>query len=220
MSRLWRKKEEKEISELINEYTRIILDTVTALSKYLDIILKKKADDRLQEDEKALAERVLALESEADRFEERIDEKLRTTALPVTSSERYSLVEKMDSIADRSEIVVRKLRLIDEPIKLPIKEKLSEMGHHCLQATEAVMNSILFLSSDFDSAMNEAQKVRPIRKKNRNIEFETLQLLMKHKIKTSSFVILHDVIKLLGRIGDLANEIAHAIISLIIKYRS
>ncbi len=220
MSRLWRKKEEKEISELISEYTKIILDTVTALSKYLDIILKKKADDRLHKEEKALAERVLVLESEADRFEERIDEKLRTTALPVTSSERYSLVEKMDDIADRSEIVVRKFRLIDEPIKLPIKEKLSEMGHNCLEATEAVANSIIFLSTDFDSAMDEAHKVRPIRKKNRNVEFETLKLLMKYKIKTSTFVILHDVIKLLGRIGDLANEIAHAIISLIIKYRS
>ncbi len=216
---MWRKKEEAAISELLNEYTQTILETVRTLSLYLDTILKKKPKKRLEEEEKELAERVLKLESKADRIEMEIDEKLRTTALPVTSSERYSLVEKMDSIADRSEIVARKLRIIDEPIKLEIKEKLSEMGHNCLEATEAVANSIQFLGSDFDKAREKAQKVRPIRKKNRHVEFETLRVLVKHKMKTSTFVILHDVVKLLGRIGDLTNEIAHAIISLIIKYR-
>ena len=163
---------------------------------------------------------MLALESKADRSEEKIDEQLRGTALPVTSSERYSLVEKMDDIADRSEIVVRKLRLIEEPLHLEVKEKLCEMGHNCLAATEAVTTSIQLLGSDFDSALEEAKKVRPIRKENRKVEFETLSVIMKHKMKAPTFVILHDVIKLLGRIGDLANEIAHAIISLIIKYRS
>ena len=217
---MWRKKEEKAISELIVEHTQIILETVKTLNQYLDIILRKKADDRLEDEEEELAERVLALESEADRSEEKIDEQLRGTALPVTSSERYSLVEKMDDIADLSEIVVRKLRLIQEPMELEIKKKLCEMGQNCLAATEAVVTSIQFLGSDFDSALEEAQKVRPIRKKNRNVEFETLKVLMKYKMKAPTFVILHDVIKLLGRIGDLANEIAHAIISLIIKYRS
>ena len=217
---MWRKKEEKAISELINEHTLIILETVRTLTQYLDIIRRKKADDRLEDEEEALAERVLALESKADRSEEKIDEQLRGTALPVTSSERYSLVEKMDDIADRSEIVVRKLRLIEEPLKLEIKEKLCEMGHNCLAETEAVANSIQLLGSDFESALEEAKKVRPIRKKNRKVEFDTLSVIMKHKMKTSTFVILHDVIKLLGRIGDLANEIAHVIISLIIKYRS
>lgn len=217
---MWRKKEEKAISELINEHTLIILETVRTLTQYLDIIRRKKAGDRLEDEEEALAERVLALESKADRSEEKIDEQLRGTALPVTSSERYSLVEKMDDIADRSEIVVRKLRLIEEPLKLEIKEKLCEMGHNCLAETEAVANSIQLLGSDFESALEEAKKVRPIRKKNRKVEFDTLSVIMKHKMKTSTFVILHDVIKLLGRIGDLANEIAHVIISLIIKYRS
>jgi len=217
---LWRKKEEIEVRELINEHARIVLQSVTALSQYLKVILKKKAENRLYDEEKELAERVLALESEADRAEEVIDEKLQVTALPVTSSERYSLVEKIDSIADRSEIIVRKLRLIDEPIKLEIKQKLYEMGNYCLEATTAVVESIQLLGSSFDSALNEAQKVRPIRNKNRNVEFETLGLIMHYKMRTSTFVILHDVIKLLGRLGDLTNEIAHAIISLIIKYRS
>jgi uncharacterized protein Yka (UPF0111/DUF47 family) len=217
---LWRKKEEKAISELINEHARIILESVTALSDYLNVILKKKARNRLYDEEKELAERVLALESKADRAEEAIDEKLQVTALPVTSSERYSLVEKMDSIADRSEIIVRKLRLITEPLKLEIKEKLYQMGNYCLEATTAVVKSIQLLGSSFDSALTEAQKVRPIRNKNRSVEFETLGLLMEYKMRTSTFVILHDVVKLLGRLGDLTNEIAHAIISLIIKYRT
>ncbi|MFX0168460.1 MAG: DUF47 domain-containing protein [Candidatus Hodarchaeota archaeon] len=217
---MWRKKDEKAISELINEQSEIILETVKVLNQYLDVILKKKPDYRLMKEEKELSERVLELESEADRVEEELDEKLQETALPVTSSERYSLIEKMDSIADRSEIIVRKLRIIDEAIPLKIKEKLSEMGHYCLEATEAVVKSIRLLSTDFNSALTEAQKVRPIRKQNRLVEFETLQTLMKHKMKTATFVLLHDIIQLLGRIGDRTNEVAHVIISLIIKYRS
>lgn len=219
MLSLWRKKDEKAISELINKHNQVILETVKALAQYLEIILKKKAHGRLEEEEEQLAERVLALESQADRVEEEIDERVRGTALPVTSSERYSLVEKMDSIADRSEIVVRKLRIIDEPIPLKIKEKLCEMGNYCLEATEVVVKGIEFLRSDFDSALAEAQKVRPLRKQNRIIEFDTLRLLVKTKLKTPTFVILHDVIQLLGRIGDRTNEAAHVIISLIIKYR-
>ena len=216
---MWRKKDEKAISDLINEQSQIILETVRVLIDYLDVILRKKPYKRLQKEEEELAERVLELESKADRIEEQIDEKLQGTALPVTSSERYSLIEKMDSIADRSEIIVRKLRIVEEPIPLEIKEKLSEMGHYCLDATEAVVKSIQFLSSDFDSALAEAQKVRPIRKQNRIAEFETLHALMKHKMKTPTFVLLHDIVQLLGRIGDRTNEVAHVIISLIIKYR-
>ncbi len=217
---LWRKKEEQAISELVNEHAQIVLEAVTGLSQYLNVILKKKADDRLKNQEDTLAEKVLKLESAADRAEEHIDEKLRSTALPVTSSERYSLVEKIDSIADRSEIIVRKLRLIEEPIKLEIKEKLCQMGNYCLEATTAVVASVQLLGSSFDSALTEVQKVRPIRNKNRHVEFETLKLLMGVKMRNSTFVILHDVVKLLGRLGDLTNEIAHAIISLIIKYRT
>jgi predicted phosphate transport protein (TIGR00153 family) len=216
---LWRRKDEKEISELIIKHSQVILDTVKTLAQYLELILKKKAKGRLEEEEEELSERVLALESKADRVEEEIDERLRGTALPVTSSERYSLVEKMDSIADRAEIVVRKLRIIDEPIPLKIKEKLCEMGNYCLEATEAVVKSIEFLGSDFDSALAEAQKVRPIRKQNRIVEFDTLGVLVKKKLETSTFVLLHDVIQGLGRIGDRTNEAAHVIISLIIKYR-
>ncbi|MFX1317807.1 MAG: DUF47 family protein [Promethearchaeota archaeon] len=217
---MWRTKEETAVRELINEHAKIVLESVTALSRYLSVILKKKANNRLYDEENELVERVLALESEADRAEEAIDEKLQVTALPVTSSERYSLVEKIDSIADRSEIIVRKLRLIDEPLKLEIKEKLYQMGNNCLEATTAVVESVQLLGSNFDSALIQAQKVRPIRNKNRSIEFETLGLLMHYKMRTSTFVILHDVVKLLGRLGDLTNEIAHAIISLIIKYRT
>jgi uncharacterized protein Yka (UPF0111/DUF47 family) len=217
---LWRKKEEQAVSELIHDHANIVLEAVTALSEYLNVILKKKPEKRLKDHEEKLADRVLELESKADRAEERIDEKLRVTALPVTSSERYSLVEKMDSIADRSEIIVRKLRLVAEPIKLEIKKKLCQMGTYCLEATTAVVTSIQLLGSSFDSALGEAQKVRPIRNKNRSVEFETLGLLMEFKMRTSTFVVLHDVIKLLGRLGDLTNEIAHAIISLIIKYRT
>ena len=118
---MWRKKDEKVISELINEQSQVIFETVKVLSDYLDVILRKKPDKRLEEEEEELAERVLELESKADRIEEEIDKKLQGTALPVTSSERYSLIEKMDSIADRSEIIVRKLRIIGEPIPLEIK---------------------------------------------------------------------------------------------------
>ena len=216
---MWRRKDEKAIIELINEQSEVILETVRVLVEYLEVILRKKPDKRLEDEEEKLAKRVLELESKADRIEEEIDEKLQGTALPVTSSERYSLIEKMDSIADRSEIIVRKLRIIEEPIPLKIKEKLCEMGHYCLDATEAVVKSIQFLSSDFDSALTEAQKVRPIRNQNRTVEFETLQALMKHKMKTATFVVLHDIVQLLGRIGDRTNEVAHVIISLIIKYR-
>jgi uncharacterized protein Yka (UPF0111/DUF47 family) len=217
---LWRTKAEKEISELVNQHSKIVLDTVEALTQYFEVILKKKADDRMLEEEKELAERVLALESQADRVEEQIDERLQGTALPVTSSERYSLIEKIDSIADRSEIVVRKLRIIDEPIPLDVKKKLKEMAAYCLEATEAVVNSIISVRSDFDTALAEAQKARSLRKKNREVEFETLQILVKKKMRSSTFVILHDITQLLGRIGDRANEAAHIIISLIIKYRS
>jgi uncharacterized protein Yka (UPF0111/DUF47 family) len=216
---VWRRKDEKAIIELINKQSEIILETVRVLVEYLDVILRKKPDKRLEDEEEELAERVLELESKADRIEEEIDEKLQRTALPVTSSERYSMIEKMDSIADRSEIIVRKLRIIEEPIPLEIKERLCEMGHYCLEATDAIVKSIQFLSSDFDSALTEAQKVRPIRNQNRTAEFETLRALMKHKMKTATFVLLHDIVQLLGRLGDRTNEVAHVIISLIIKYR-
>jgi predicted phosphate transport protein (TIGR00153 family) len=203
------------------KHSEAVLETVKALHEYISVIRKKKPEKRLQDAEEQLAERVLELEDEADKIEKQLDEELYKGAfLPVTSSDRYDLVASIDGIADRCEIVVRKMRIVDEPIPLDIKEKLIEMAEICVEATTLIVESIRLMSKEFDASIENAKHVYPLREKNRDIEFLSLQLLFKHELKSSSTILLNDIIQLLGRTGDRAKQSADAIISMVIKYRS
>lgn len=218
---MWRRKREGVIQELILEHAELVLKTVQALHEYIRIVRKKKPKKRLVETEEQLGEKVLKLERQADEIEEKINEELfRGAFLPVTSSDRYDLIGAIDGIADRCEIVVRKLRIIVEPIDLEIKEQLSKMTKLCVEATEEIVESLQLMGKDFDGAINKAHSVYPIREKNRDVEFETLRILIDHEMHYSTFVLLHDVFQLLGQTTDRAKTAADNIISMIIKYRS
>ena len=218
---MWRRKHEGAIQELILQHAQKVLETVQALHEYISIVQQKKPEKRLVKTEREFGEKVLSLEKEADQVEEAINEELfRGAFLPVTSSDRFDLIASIDGIADRCEIIVRKLRIIGEPIELDVKEKLSEMSKLCVDATTVVVNSIKLMWSAFEEAISKAHSVYPIREQNRIIEFETLQQLVDHEMDCSTFVLLHDVIQLLGQTTDRAKIAADSVISMVIKYRS
>jgi predicted phosphate transport protein (TIGR00153 family) len=218
---MWRRKREGAIQELILQHAQKVLETVQALHEYISTVRRKKPEKRLVDAERGFGEKVLSLEKEADQVEEEINEELfRGAFLPVTSSDRFDLIASIDDVADRCEIVVRKMRVIGEPIELDIKEKLNAMSKQCVDATTAVVSSIQLMWTDFDAAISKAHSVYPIREQNRIIEFETLQLLVGHEMECSTFVLLHDVIQLLGQTTDRAKMAADSVISMVIKYRS
>jgi len=218
---VWRRKSEKVIRELIIQHSEAVLETVKALHEYISVIRMKKPEKRLVEEEKTWAERVLELEVKADEIEANLHEELYKGAfLPVTSSDRYDLVATIDGVADRCELVVRKLRIVGEPIPLDIKEKLNDMTEMCVSATTLIVESIKLMSTDFDASIANARSVYPLREKNRDIEFSSLEILVRHELASSSIVLLNDIIQLLGQIGDRAKKSAVAIISMVIKYRS
>jgi len=218
---VWRRKREGVIQDLILQHAQIVLKTVQALYDYISVVRKKKPDKRVVEKEEELGENVLKLERQADELEEKVDEELfRGAFLPVTSSDRFDLIASVDGIADRCEIIVRKLRIIAEPIELDVKEKLSEMARLSVEATEALVESIELMGKDFDGALSKGHSVYSIREKNRDVEFETLELLVDLEMECSTFVLLHDVIQLLGQTTDRAKVAAESVISMVIKYRS
>jgi len=218
---MWRRKQESAIRALIFEHAELVLKTVRALHEYISLVLKKRPEKRLVDAEQELGEKVLKLELEADGAEERINEELfKSALLPVTTSSQFDLISTIDGLADRAELIIRKMRIIGEPIDLDVKESLSEMAKLCVKATEAVVESVKAMSTDFDVAIQQAYSVYPIREKNRDEEFETLKLLIEHEMKCSTFVILHDIIQLLGQTTDKAKDAADIIISLVIKYRA
>jgi predicted phosphate transport protein (TIGR00153 family) len=218
---VWRSKNEAVIRDLIIRHCQAVLETVKALHEYITLVREKKPTASHLEEEERLATHVLELESQADLLEEEINLQLfRGAFLPVTTSDRYDLVATIDGIADRCELIVRKLRIIGEPIEPDIKVKLGEMTDYCVEATAALLESIQLMSRDFDAALAEARKVKPIRERNRGVEFATLELLVKHNMRSSSMILLHDVIQLFGKTGDRAKRAADAIVSMIIKYRA
>ena len=214
-------KREKVIRDLIIQHGQAVLETVKALHQYIKMIGETASHKRIPEKEEALANRVLELEGEADRVAASINAELfRGAFLPVTSSDRYDLVHILDGIADRCEIVVRLLPIIGEPIPQDIKQKLMELAGNCVEATTYLVNSIQLMDSDFEKAVAEARKVQPLRERNRNLEFATLKILVDHKMRGSTLILLHDVIQLLGMIGDQAKRSADHVASMIIKYRT
>jgi predicted phosphate transport protein (TIGR00153 family) len=218
---VWRSKSEAVIRDLIVRHTEAVLETTKALHQYVTMLLEKKQVGRRADQEERAAKHVVELEAHADSVEEEINLQLFSGAfLPVTTSDRYDLVGTIDGIADRCELIVRKLRILGEPVDVDLKTNLGQMADYCVKATTALLKSIQLMSKDFDAALAEARKVKTIREQNREVEFTTLELLMKHDMPCPPMILLADVIQLLGKTGDRAKRAADAIVSMIIKYRA
>ncbi len=95
------------------------------------------------------------------------------------------------------------------------------MASLVVKTSKNLRKSVLSLDKNLDKAIQEATSVELDREKVRNEEFKLLEILFSDKKNTKlQLMLIKELISLLGRVADRAEEAADRVTTLAVKYQN
>ena len=210
-----RKKKAKSLKELFIDCSK---STKEAFHSMESAVLAYVDEDFILAQEEA--NKTIALEKKQDRVKEKIFERMFSRETMVFSrSDRIQIIENIDKITDKIEIVVRKLLLYQHSIKNPLKEILKEMATLNSVIGDDVHNLLTNVLDDFESAKDFITKITDLRREVREKQWHLQKLNYEYQQDDHlSFRYVESLAKYLMETADRAEIFADRIFILIHKY--
>lgn len=212
---IFKKGRTEEFYKELNEFMEEVHSSVISLSKTIE----KYADGDKEGAEK-LGEEVFKSEEIADRKRRLMENTLYSGAIiPFGRDSKYELVEAIDDVADKAEIIARLLKY--EKLKIPedLEEALKELARKTVETDEKLMAAVKALEVDLQAATSAAYDVNTLREEARRTEFKAMEKLFSNKKKSINLILLKELISLIGQVSDKAEEAADRVITLAVKYK-
>lgn len=209
-----RKKHAKSLKELFVECSDLTQDAFLSMKKAVIAYVDGNFSDAQKE-----ADETIALEKKQDRVKEEIFERIFSRETMVFSrADRIQIIENIDKITDKIEIVVRKLLLaqveINENLKDGIKE-IAELNNKIgVQLHEMVVN----VQDNFDKSRENITTITNLRRTVREKQWELQKLNYDYHTDFQVFRYTETLIKYLMEAADRAEIFADRVFILIHKY--
>lgn len=204
----------KEFFNAFDVYAHNIYDCVKELRKTIHFYADGKYADA-----KMSAKKVTNLENKADYLRRDMEKTLYSGVLiPFGREDKYNLIEAIDDIADKAEIIVR-LAGIEQP-KIPKKlvTDLKVLADLVEKTTKKLLDAVILLDTDIQKSIETAKQVELLREKVRTQEFQLLGKLIGGNV-TFSAILLKELITLTAQVADKAEEAADRVVALAVKYQ-
>ena len=209
-----RKKHDKSLKELFIDCSELTQNAFLSMQKavlaYVDgnfTEAQKKADD------------TIVLEKKQDRVKEEIFERIFSRETMVFSrADRIQVIENIDKITDKIEIVVRKLLLFQVEINENLREGIKEIAELNHQIGVEVHDMVLNVLEDFQKAKNNITEITNLRRTVREKQWELQKLNYVHQEDFLTFRYTETLIKYLMEAADRAEIFADRVFILINKY--
>ncbi|MFH1450459.1 MAG: DUF47 family protein [archaeon] len=209
----------KEKSSNFYAETELFTQEVVQCVSYLRETLHHYCDNN-HDLAKEAGKKVISQESKADATRRRIEKKLyQGVLIHMGTSDKYALLEAIDDIADKAEILVRVADISKIDIPKIIVRNYREMANKVELSAKLLGEAVTELTRDVETAIKKASKLEIIREQVRETEFTMLKKLFE-KQQTTKAILLKEIITLTGQVTDKAEEAADRVISLGLKYQS
>lgn len=209
-----RKKHAKSLKELFIENSNLTKEAFesmkAAVFAYVD------GDFVLAEQE---SHKTIKLEKKQDRVKEEIFERIFSRETMVFSrSDRILIIENIDKITDKIEMVVRKLMLFQVEIKDPLKEGIKKIAELNNQIGHEVHDMVINILDDFKKTKSNITNITNLRREVREKRWELQKLNYDNPEDFQSFRYIETLIKYLMESADRAEIFADRVFILINKY--
>ena len=197
----------------------IFITDVHSSVSHLNDTIRNYSDGKLKAARKS-ANFVIDYETKADNSRRKLEKMLYTgVILPFGRGAKYELLESVDDVADKAELVARLLLI--EHLKIPqsLDKYFKELMGTVLEVANHLKDAVLQLDLNLDNAIAHATKVELLREKARQIEFKLIEKLFSRKANVLELILLKELISLIGAVADKSEEAADRVISLAVKYQ-
>jgi predicted phosphate transport protein (TIGR00153 family) len=209
-----RKKDGKSLSELFVECSQLTKEAFETMKNA--VLAYVKGDFASAEQE---ADKTILLEKQQDRVKEKLFERMFTRETMVFSrSDRIQIIENIDKITDKIEIVVRKLLLYQVDIKEPLQKGIKEIAELNYQIGEKVHEMLINVLEDFNKTKPYITQITDLRRKVREKQWELQKMNYLFQEDFMAFRYTETLIKYLMEAADRAEIFADRILVLIYKY--
>ncbi|MCD6483953.1 MAG: DUF47 family protein [Candidatus Odinarchaeota archaeon] len=206
---------EKEMEKKFDLHTEYAYQCVVHLIKALNAFCNKDFDTL-----KVNANKVIELEDSADKIRREVTKLIRELTIPYVGQDRFKLLDLIDDIADRAELLARYLLIYPLPVPNEIIESLKELGNKTLAVVSKMFKAEKALWTDIHKAIEIVEEVQTLREDTRSAQFDLIKIIFQGDIDTETKIMLKEISVFLGRIADKAEEIADYISFIGLKYKA
>ncbi len=165
------------------------------------------------------ADITIATEKKQDRVKEEIFERMFSRETMVFSrADRIQIIEDIDKITDKIEIVVRKLLLYQVDIEDPLKEGIKELAELNMRIGNNVHEMVIAILDDFEKTRVHIIEITNLRRKVREKQWELQKMNYDYQEDFLAFRYTETLIKYLMETADRAEIFTDRVFILINKY--
>ncbi len=208
------KKEQPPVRELFHTYSSLLKDAFYATANALTAF----SDQNSEEMVKSIT-LTIQLEKEHDRMREQIIERIFSRETMVFSREdRLNLVDELDDIVDKAEIVVRKLSAFEVSLPDELGEKVRQIALN-LRTLGDEMNALIHaVLENFEDGKPHIITIQDVRRIIRELHWELMQDIYSLNSDFKTFYYLETLVKAMCNVADETEELSDKIYGLICKY--
>lgn len=164
---------------------------------------------------------VIDYENKADNTRRKLEKMLYAgVVLPFGRSSKYEMLESLDDVADKAEVVARLILIERIKISPPLKKDFKELSRAVLEVATELKQAVMQLDLNLEKSISHATKVELIREKVRQIEFRLIKKLFANGENTLNIILLKELITLTSAVADKSEEAADRLLSLAVKYQN
>lgn len=209
-----RKKNVKSIRELFIETSRLTKDAFKTMNNAVLAYVDGNFDLAQKE-----SEITTATEKKQDRVKEELFERIFSRETMVFSrTDRILMIENIDKITDKIEIVVRKLLLYQFDIKDPLKEGIKELADLNMRIGDEVHEMVIAVLDDFEKTRVHITEITNLRRNVREKQWKLQKMNYDYQEDFLAFRYTETLIKYLMETADRAEIFADRVFILINKY--
>ncbi len=166
-----------------------------------------------------LEDEIIEAERRCDEIKEELINSIfsKGAYLPQATEDRHRLVRYMDTIVNRTEVVIRRLVSKQDfpgriPHEMPI---LAEKVHRC---TDYLQDALKYIDKDYDKAQNYASKVDIMREEARDLDFHIFGRLHSPDYTPKDAAYLYTISVSMIKVAEAAEITADYISTMAVKY--
>ncbi|MHA1317404.1 MAG: DUF47 domain-containing protein [Candidatus Heimdallarchaeaceae archaeon] len=211
-----KKKKKPKLQELFIENCLFVEEAFYSMEKAIGSYLNRDFDQAIEK-----TNETIEIEKKQDRSREEIISRLFSRETMVFSrSDRLSIVESLDRIADKIEIALKNLIIHRCDISPELKEGIIKITKLNSKIGKEVKELVIAIFEDFSKGKEHVEEITNLRREVRSIHWDLLEKNYSVKQDFKDFNLQETLIKNLGKVADRAEEFADQIYNLLCKYSS
>ena len=203
----------------IYEILDVMVKSANNIEKMMDLACEGITNSSLEM--KNVINDMITEEKMIDRLKESFVENLykKKGFVPTFQKVDYiRIIEKLDDISDEMEIVARFFQVYPYTFHEDLKDNMDKLSDEVADVVRKLVFTVQMLFDDFSKVQGASDAVQNQRREARQAQWAAMEKLFSLELHAKDYLMINNLIRMLLKVADKAEEFSDEIDALAIKY--